>query len=347
MSDMLNIKGLTTGIGSLADRDIRSALDIVFKYTPNIPFWPQLPKRDAREGMVAQFSENLPCLKMSGNDLIFDPQHREEELEKFYDRIIAGDTDYFKITDKFAKGLHGFLHRLEKEDNKQVQFVKCQVTGPFTFLASINDDKGRALLHDHVFMQVAIKALSMKALWQIKLFSRFGKKIIVSFDEPYLGCFGSAYTPINRDDVIKGLVELTAPLKSEGVLTGVHCCGNTDWSIFTDVPSIDFISFDAFGFLDKFILYADNLKSFIEREGIICWGVIPTQEFSCKETPQALFERIKSGISALTKKGLDKDLLQRGLIVSPACGLGSLDLEKSEAIFEALSEVSALIKKSL
>jgi methionine synthase II (cobalamin-independent) len=166
-------------------------------------------------------------------------------------------------------------------------------------------------------------------------------------DEPYLGCFGSAYTPINREDVLRSLTELTQDIKSEDVLLGVHCCGNTDWSIFTDVPGIDIISFDAFGFLDKLVLYADNLKDFLKRGGIICWGIVPTQEFLGNESAELLVEKIKEGINILAKKGLDKNLLLDKLIISPSCGLGTLDTDKSEAILKLLSRTSAFIRESL
>jgi methionine synthase II (cobalamin-independent) len=345
---MAKLKGLATGIGSLPHKDAEEALDLIFKYCPQIPFWPQLPKRDVREGMVAQFSENFPFLEVNQNGLNFSAfSSQEGELEKFYERIIANDIDYFKISPDFAQGLHRFYERLEKMNLGDIEFIKCQVTGPFTFLATIKDDNGVALLHDAVFLQAILKGLTMKALWQIKLFKKFGKKIIMFIDEPYLGCFGSAYTPINREDVLRGLTELTQDIKSESVLLGAHCCGNTDWSIFTDVPGIDIISFDAFGFLDKFVLYADNLKDFLKRGGIICWGIVPTQEFLGNESAELLVEKIKEGINILAKKGLDKNLLLEKLIISPSCGLGTLDTDKSEAILKLLSRISAFIRESL
>ena len=344
---MKNLKGLATGIGSLPHQDAEIALDLIFKYTPHIPFWPQLPKRDIREGMVAQFSENLPCLKVAREGLFFSAlEDKEKELEIFYERIIAGDVDYFRISPDFALGLHKFYQRLENADRKDIEFIKCQITGPFTFAASIKGEKGTALLYDAVFMQAILKGLSMKALWQIKLFKKFGKKIILFLDEPYLGCFGSAYTPINREDVIEGLEELTKGIKSEEVLLGVHCCGNTDWSIFTEVETLDIINFDAFGFLDRFLLYATNLKGFLERGGIICWGIVPTLEFTDKETVDLLIRKIKDGIDILTNKGVDKDLLLDNLLISPSCGLGTLDTKKSEKIFKLLSEVSLSIRKT-
>ncbi len=341
---MLKLKGLATGIGSLPHQDADSALDLIFNYIPDIPFWPQLPKRVSREGMVAQFSENLPFLKINQNGLNFKaPDAKDKELEVFYERIIANDLDYFKISQDFALGLHKFYQRLEKLDLKDINFIKCQVTGPFTFAASIKDENGVALLHNAVFMQAILKGLLMKALWQIKFFKKFAKTIIMFIDEPYLAAFGSAYTPLNREEVIKGLSEFTKAIKAEDNLVGVHCCGNTDWSIFTEVSGIDIINFDAFGFLEKFVLYADNLKGFINRGGIICWGIVPTQDFSGQEA-EFLTNKLYGGISALVNKGLDKNLLMENLLISPACGLGTLEKEKSKKIFKVLSEVSQAVK---
>ena len=170
------------------------------------------------------------------------------------------------------------------------------------------------------------------------------KNIILFFDEPYLGSFGSAYIPINRQDVIKCLSEFSAAIESEGVLLGVHCCGNTDWSIFTDVPNIDIINFDAYSFLDKFVLYADNLKGFLNRGGVVCWGIVPTQVFSGTETPDLLIRKIKEGIDALSKKGIPEDLLLDNFMLSPACGLGAIEPVKAEKILKLLSETSACLK---
>lgn len=336
---MIKLEGLATGIGSLPHKDAQEAVDSVFRYCPKIPFWPQLPKRDLREGMITQFSENLPCLRVTDEGLFFDAQNKEKELEIFYERCILEDLDYFKISSIFALGLHKFYERLQEQDLADIEFIKCQVTGPFTFAASINDQKGKALLHDEIFMQAFLKGLTLKACWQVNFFKKFGKKMILFFDEPYLGCFGSAYAPLNRENVIKGLSELTAAVKFKDVLLGLHCCGNTDWSIFTDITSIDIISFDAFGFLERFVLYADNLKSFLKKGGIICWGIVPTQEFKGPETVDLLIGKIKAGIDALVKKGLEKELLLSNLLISPTCGLGALEPRRADSIFGLLSEV--------
>jgi methionine synthase II (cobalamin-independent) len=341
---MTNLRALATGIGSMPHGEPQAALDLIFKYCPQIPFWPQLPKRDVREGMIAQFTQGLPCLRVSGDGVFFEAQDKERELEKFYDRLIREDLEYFGITPDFAAGLYAFHHRLKSADLSQAEFLKGHLTGPFTFGAGISDETGKLFLHDPVFMQVLVKGLAMKALWQVKFLREFGKKIIIFFDEPYLGCFGSAYTPLNREDVIKSLREFAREIKSQDLLLGVHCCGNTDWSIFTEVEEIDIINFDAFSFLDKFVLYAQDLKAFLERGGIICWGIVPTVTLSKNEIADVLTRKVKEGINALVKKGIAENLLLERLMLSPACGLGTVEPRYTEKVFQLLAEVSAFLK---
>jgi methionine synthase II (cobalamin-independent) len=341
---MAQIKGLATGIGSLPHKTPEEALDLIFTYLPQVPFWPQLPKRDVREGMVAQFSRNLPCLEVSAQGVIFNPSGKEKKLELFYEHIIANDVDYFELDDEYASGFSAFLKRLKKTDLSGIEFLKCHVTGPFTFAASIKDETGAVLLHDPVFMQIIIKGLGMKALWQIKKLAEFGKPIIIFIDEPYLGCFGSAYTPLTREQALAGLVEFTAQFDSAGVLIGVHCCGNTDWSLFTDTPSLKIINFDAFSYMEKVILYADDLNDFFGRGGLLCWGVVPTHEFSGKETKESLSACIQKGISLLVKKGILRQLLEERLLLSPSCGLGTIDEAKVALILKLLHDMSSQLR---
>ena len=343
---MENLTGLATGIGSLPHKDAQAALELVFQYCPQIPFWPQLPKRDIREGMLAQLSERLPGLRLTKDGLEFCGRDKDRELEIFYERLIARDKEYFRISPDYARGLYGFKEALGKKDLASVCAIKCHSVGPFTFAAGIKDESGAALLHDAVLMQAVIKGLSMKALWQIDFFRPFGKKIIIFLDEPYLGCFGSAYTPINREEVVKGLTEMAAAVKAQDTLVGVHCCGNTDWSIFTEIEGIDIINFDAFGYLDRFCLYAGGLQKFLRAGKYICWGVVPTQELAGAVTAEGLKNKVLQGVDTLAKKGVDRDLAFKQLLLSPACGLGTLSPAKAKGILKLLSKTSALFENA-
>ena len=217
------------------------------------------------------------------------------------------------------------------------------MTGPFTFAAGIKGEDDIALVHDKVFLQAIRKGLAMKALWQIEQLRQFRKPVVVFIDEPFLGCFGSAYTPLNRDDALQGLREFTEALKAADVLTGLHCCGNTDWSILTDVETLDIINFDAFGYFEKLALYAADLKKFIARGGIPARGWCDNESLS-GITAQSLAGKIDAGIEALAKKGVDKDLLFAQMLISPACGLGTLEAPVAEKTLQLLSQTSKLLQ---
>ena len=118
---------MITGIGSLPHTNADGAVDLVLKYCPQAPFWPQLPKRGAHEGMCAQFSEHLPALALEDNLLVFDSRRQDDELEEFYKRIIAEDVDYFSISPEYAAGLYAFYRRLEKK----MPCCPCERPNPF------------------------------------------------------------------------------------------------------------------------------------------------------------------------------------------------------------------------
>jgi methionine synthase II (cobalamin-independent) len=344
----MTLTGLATGIGSLPYADPEPALDLIFRYCPRIPFWPQLPKRGASESMVAQFSENIPCLRFTQEGVVFDGRNQDHEMELFYDRLIAQDVDHFAISEGYAPGLRSFRRKLETRDLSPVSAIKFHVTGPFTFAASINDAEGRPLLYDEVFMQAVVKGLIMKAAWQVKQFRAFGKPMIIFIDEPYLAGFGSAYTAVNKEDVLSVLKEFCSALAADGLHIGIHCCGNTDWSLFTAIEGLEIINFDAFDFLERVVLYASDLKGFFERGGSLCWGIVPTQleDKGRGLTKDILVAKLRSGIKLLSAKGVDERLIKEQLLVSPACGLGSQTIASAQTVFKLLSEVSDAMRSN-
>lgn len=340
----MDLKGLATGIGSVPITDPDLAVGKIFEFLPDAPFWPQLPKRDFREGMVAQYSEQIPGLKATPEGMLFDRSAADAQLEAFYERIIAGDAGHFKISRDYAAGFYSYIGQLEDGGAQRARLLKGHVTGPFTFAASVLDEQGASLLHDGVYMQVIVKGLIMKAQWQIAALSAFDRPVLVFFDEPYMGSFGSAFTPLERPEAVSTLNEFTEGIKQPNVLVGVHCCGNTDWSIFTEIPSIDVINFDAFSYLDTFVIYAKQLQAFLARGGYISWGVVPTQEFGPAVTRQLLIDKLEKAFDTLAAKGVDRGILSRQLLLSPSCGLGTLEPPKAQAILGMLRDLSSHFK---
>jgi hypothetical protein len=81
--------------------------------------------------------------------------------------------------------------------------------------------------------------------------------------------------------------------------------------------NLDILSFDAYGYLETLSLYPKELKAFLERGGILAWGIVPTSEAIIKEDAKSLVGRFKEGVEALSKKGIDRTLLER-VILTPS-----------------------------
>jgi len=68
------------------------------------------------------------------------------ELERFYERLLADDLEYFAITREYAAGLWVFIDRLWRHRPAALDYVKGQITGPISFGLMITDERKRSIL---------------------------------------------------------------------------------------------------------------------------------------------------------------------------------------------------------
>jgi methionine synthase II (cobalamin-independent) len=337
---------IATGIGSFPHTDVKEGIRIVLECFPQIPFWPQFPKRSFLEGMLAQFSEGFPSLRLDekGQKIWIDTlEGFDREVEAFFQWLEKEDPEPFHISESFAKGLNILGDLTSAENRKQMIYIKGQVTGPVTFGLSLTDQEKRPIFYDPTLREILVKHLSSKARWLEKRFNAClpGVKTILFFDEPSLSSFGSAFSGLNREEVIQSLNECFHAIKG---LKGVHCCGNTDWSLLL-ATDLDILNFDAYGYLETLSLYPKELRTFLERGGILAWGIVPTSEAILKEDAQSLVERFKQGVGILSKKGIDPILLQRA-ILTPSCGTASLPVPLAERVCRVTAEVSERLRET-
>ena len=337
---------ITTGIGSFPHQDEKEVFQLILKNFPEIPFWPQLPKRSFLEGMVVQYSKGFPCLRWNEKEqkVWIDTSHGfEKEIERFYQRFEENDLEPFQITEDYARGLRILKDLSSKDHRKKIKYLKGQITGPITFGLSLADQEQKPIFYDPSLRDILVKHLSLKARWLEKKFHDLfpGIPTIIFFDEPSLSSFGSAFSSLNREDVIHSLNECFDTVKG---LKGSHCCGNTDWSVLLSTH-LDILSFDAFGYLEMLSLYPKDLNAFLERGGILAWGIVPTSDAILKEDAQSLVKRFKEWVKTLSKKGTDQTLLQRA-IITPSCGMASLSVPLAEKVCQLTSQVSKRLREN-
>ena len=339
---------MATGVGSVPFLDVDTTCQHILKFFPDIPFWPQFVKRSHFEDMTIQASQRFPRIEMDlkKNSLfIRTTDTQDNELISFYEHFMAEDTDYFAISHEYAAGLYKLLGLIEKTPQSYGPFIKGQIVGPITFAGSLIDTQGKPVLYNNEIMDTIVKGLAIKALWIVNKMSLADKMAILFIDEPYLSGFGSAFTPIQRGEVIRLLREVIEYLRSRSnVLVGIHCCGNTDWSMIIET-GVDIVNFDAFDYMDYFLLYRREIIKFLENGGTVAWGVVPTTSFTGEETLDGLKMQLEKGLNTLYEWGIDSNTVAERSIITPACGVGVIDPDKAERIMELLSGLSSVMSE--
>ncbi|MDO8536003.1 MAG: methionine synthase [Candidatus Omnitrophota bacterium] len=327
-----------TGIGSLPFKDPKSACRLIFDNFRSIPFWPQLNNRSFKEHMYCQFSEGLPgvVIDEKKRSIYIDSAAAASGMEKAYQKYLDQDVDYFKISGGFAEGLHEFIGSFKKEA-PAAKYVKGHITGPVSFALSVTDENKKALIYDKDMFDVTTKVLTMKARWQIRELKKLSGNVIIFIDEPYLVSIGSSHVNIPVDDAMRSLDDIFSAIREEGAISGIHCCGNTDWPLLLK-RGVDILNFDAYNFTNEFFLYHRDIKDFIERGSSIAWGIVPSSEAADSQTPEGIAKRLKAALKVLEDKGIDGSKVSS--LVTSSCGLGTLEEKRAKRIVEMVNRVS-------
>jgi hypothetical protein len=322
---------LATGVGSLPFTDPRQACDLVFgHFKDDIPFWPQLPKRNFKENMYAQFSERIPGVTIDeAAKEIFINSAKDtytQELEAVYERYLADDVEYFSVGEDYAGGLYEFIQH--PQPRIKYPFVKGQIIGPISFGLTVTDQNKKASIYNQEFCDCLMKSLAMRARWQVHKLQIANRQsqIIIFIDEPYLVSVGSTFFNISAQSVVNMLNEMVEAIHKEKAFAGIHCCGNTDWGMVLR-SKIDILNFDAYNYLETIFLYRKELNDFLKRGGILAWGIVPTAAADTLPGIQVLLEKIGGSPDGY------------GLI-TPSCGLSGVPAKRAEEILVLSAQLS-------
>jgi methionine synthase II (cobalamin-independent) len=337
MPEKIQFGCLPTMIGSMPQANPDDACSVVLRQLPAIPAWPQLPRRTAKENMYAQFSEGFPGVVIEDSRIYIDRSRDiDGGLEKLYAAHADNDASAYGISRDYAAGFHALL---ASRADKAVA-IKGQVTGPISWGLAVADGAQWAI-YDDTLAEAISKHLRLKAAWQYQKLSRVSRNVIIFLDEPYLTSLGSAFVALPTEKV-KELLEET--LTGISGLRGLHCCGNTDWSLLLGLP-IDILSFDAYNYASALSAYAAEVRSFVGKGGAIAWGIVPNDEdHLAKETVASLKDRLEEAIAPFAKEGVRfKQFVEQSLI-TPSCGLASLSPAAAEQALACLAELSVKVR---
>ena len=190
-----------------------------------------------------------------------------------------------------------------------------------------------------------VKALAMKCRWQIQRLATHADRVICFVDEPILAGFGSStYISVQRDDVVALLAEMVEAIHSDGAVAGVHCCGNTEWSILVDA-GVDVVSFDAFEFGETIAMYPEHVRRHLEQGKALAWGLVPTSARVMDQTVDSLVGHYEEVVNKLSQaSGLQKQLIHEQTILTGSCGTGTMEVLGAERVFSLTRDVSRALR---
>ncbi|HDM75108.1 MAG TPA: hypothetical protein ENG51_01400 [Deltaproteobacteria bacterium] len=336
----MNIPGnlLTTAMGVMPHTDIDRALDQALSM--DIPFWPQLPNLNYYEDMYVQASEHFPgiLLDLEERTLRFSMDKFIVEFEETLAHM--DDPEYFDISEQYSAVYHKFL-KMKLDDRPA---IRGQLEGPISFGFNVLDQNKRPIIFDDTVRPFLLEFMAKRVNVQLERLKKLNKNAFMFVDEPGLQFVFSA---------LSGYGDVVAHQDMETFFSmidrprGVHLCGNPDWDFLLSLD-LEILSIDVYTNGDIFISYVNSIKDFLDRGGILVWGIVPTNiEPFEKENIDSLEKKLVNLWETLVKKGIDLEFLISRSLLSPAtCCLVNPDKEKTvEKAFVLTNHLSAKLRE--
>ncbi|MBU3948717.1 MAG: hypothetical protein KJ826_10920 [Proteobacteria bacterium] len=329
---------LTTAMAVMPHTNVDRALEIALSL--DIPFWPQLPNYSYYEDMYVQAAEHFPgiLLDIKNKTLRFSLEKFIGEFEETMSHF--DEPEYFDISNTYSEVYHKFLSR----DLSDRPAIRGQLEGPISFGFNIMDENKRPILFDDTVRPFMLEFMTKRINIQLSRLKKLNKNAFMFIDEPGLQFLFSAMSGFG-DMKAKGDLDLFFSMLDRPC--GIHLCGNPDWDFLLNL-NLDILSLDIYTNAEIFSSYASSIKRFIDRGGVIVWGIVPTgfENFE-KENIASLINRLEETWQVLSKKGIDINFLLSKSLLSPAtCCLVNPDKEKTvEKAFETIKSISGKLRE--
>jgi len=323
----------TTAMAVMPHKDVESALDLAL--TMDIPFWPQLPHVSYTEDMYVQAAEHFPgiLLDMENRTLRFSMEKFILEFEETMAHF--DEPEYFDISKEYSVVYHRFLEM----DFSDRPAIRGQLEGPISFGLNVVDQDKKPILFDDTIRPFMFEFMSRRINVQLERLKKLNSNAFMFVDEPGLQFLFSALSGYDSTKAKNEMEQFFAMIQRP---RGVHLCGNPDWDFLLSLD-LDILSLDIYQNGEIFSSYSESIKRFLDRGGVIVWGIVPTnfEPFEI-ENINTLEARLTEVWNLLANKGIDREFLLSRSLISPAtCCLVNPDGEKTvEKAFRVVKELS-------
>ncbi len=327
----------TTAMAVMPHKDPDRALE--YALMMDIPFWPQLPNLNYYEDMYVQAAEHFPgiILNLEKQTLRFSMEKFTNEFEKTMAHF--DEPEYFDISKEYSVVYHRFLEM----DLSDRPAIRGQLEGPVSFGLNILDEDERPIIFEDTIRPFMFEFMSKRINVQLDRLKQLNPNAFMFVDEPGLQFIFSALSGYDSSKAKRDMEDFFAMIQRP---RGIHLCGNPDWDFLLNLD-MDILSLDVYQNGEVFSSYAESIKRFLDRGGVIVWGVVPTnfEPFEA-ENLVSLETILTSLVDTLAKKGIDKEFLISRSLLSPAtCCLVNPDGAKTvEKAFKTVQKLSLRLR---
>lgn len=328
---------LTTAMAVMPHKDADRALEIALSM--DIPFWPQLPHVSYYEDMYVQAAEHFPgvILNMEKRTLRFSMDKFINEFEETMAHF--DESEYFDI----SKGYSVVYHKFLEMNLSGRPAIRGQLEGPVSFGLNVLDQDDRPILFEDTIRPFMLEFMAKRINVQLQRLQKMNPNSFMFVDEPGLQFLFSA---LSGYDSLKAKDDLEHFFSMVQRPRGIHLCGNPDWDFLLNLD-LDILSLDIHQNGEVFSSYHASIKRFLDRGGVIAWGIVPTnfEPFEAEDIG-SLEKRLSAIWDFLENKGIDKALLISKSLLSPAtCCLVNPDGEKTvEKAFHVVQKLSQRLR---
>ena len=325
--------GAVTGIGSLPLTSITSAIRSVAEFSPEVPFWPQMPQLSDLESVIGQGLGIVAELIEPRNEG-YGYQVKEGRLDLVLEIFHRSSGE---LTPANAAGFAAFEEAFSSGLFRSAVAVKGQIEGPITLSAYLFH-QGRPFLSDPALFAAIAFHVSQIICWQIDRLKSTGLPVLLFVDEPALCLEAAVANTVTEEQRLNALAAALEDARSRGAYAGLHCCAARPFERMCRVNP-DIISFDAHEGLDSF--FADwHALHFVQQGGTVAYGIVPTRPGLNAVDSASIFIR---WLKAASLAGDPQKFAQRAMITA-TCGLGLLDTSSVAESFSVAHSISKLIR---
>lgn len=325
---------LPTALGSLPHPTARAAWESCLQHLPAVLPLPLLAGHGEQPASLA--ADGLGGATIRLDQLRFDREAAFKALDGLY---LAYLQNQWPTRALDLAALDEWTAR--ESQVRRAQAVSTLLMGPVSLALRLVDEAGRPALVDNVIVDALVKHLYLRLRWQHAVIGRTAQVVLQWLYEPYFDIIGTPFSPVDWP-VARHAVEET--FGGGSGVRGVWVGASTDMPALLRCLGVEVVGIPL---PDPAVAegWADALRDFIARGGVIGWGIVPQTADGLAQTRVGrLGARFGAVLRALESAGLPPGELVGASLIMPEDILGNLSPAEADAVLAVTGQLSGMLR---